>query len=72
MERAVRPGFTTERKTTLDAADDSGVVADATPAERLLMVWPLTKDCWALVPGAKNYAEQEFHRNVVCVQRGRG
>ena len=71
MERTVRPGFTTERKLTLDAADDSGVVDDATPAERLLMVWPLTKDCWAFVPGATDHAEQEFQRHFVRVQRGR-
>jgi hypothetical protein len=72
MEREIRPGFTNERKTTLDTRDDSGVVDGATPAERLLMVWPLTMDCWAFVPGAKGNAEQEFHRHVVRVQRGRG
>ncbi len=71
MQRAIRPGFTTERKLTLDAEADCGVIDDATPAERLLMVWPLTKDCWAFVPEAKDDAEQEFRRHVICVQRGR-
>ena len=71
MEGTVRLGFTTERKLTLHEADDSGVVDDTTSAERLLMVWPLTKDCWAFVPGAKDHAEQEFQRHVVRVQRGR-
>ena len=71
MDRKVRPGYAKERKAALDTADDSGVVGDATPVERLLMVWPLTKDCWAFMPGAENHAEQEFHRHVVRVQRGR-
>ena len=71
MNRSVRPGFSIERKTTLQASDESGIVDESTPAERLLMVWPLTLDCWAFTPGAKNDAEPEFLRHVVRVQRGR-
>ena len=41
-----------------------------TPAERILMVWPITQDCWAFVPGYD--AQQEFQRHVVRVQRREG
>jgi agmatine/peptidylarginine deiminase len=41
-----------------------------TPAERVLMVWPITQDCWAFVPGYD--AQQEFQRHVVRVERREG
>jgi len=57
------------RKLTLAEDDDDGLVLDATPAERLQMVWPLTCDCWAFVPGSD--AQLEFQRHVESVKRGR-
>ena len=72
MSRTIRAGFDTERKLTLDQEGDCGVIVDATPAERLAMVWPLTISCWAFVPGAGEDAQREFQRHVVRIQRGRG
>jgi len=72
MNRITRTGFEVERKLTLDEEDDRGVVANATAAQRLAMVWPITASCWALVPGSKHHAEREFQRHVVCVRRGQG
>lgn len=71
MSRITRIGFEVERKLSLNEEDDRGVVADATAAERLSMVWPITESCWAFVPGSKHHAEREFQRHVVCVRRGR-
>lgn len=72
MNRPIRNGFEAERKLTLDQEDDRGIILDATPAERLAMVWPITESCWALVPRARENAQQEFQRHVVHVRRGRG
>ncbi len=71
MSRITRTGFEVERKLTLDAEDDRGIVANATAAARLAMVWPITESCWAFVPGSKHHAEREFQRHVLCVRRGR-
>ena len=56
------------RKTTLaDDANDDGYIANATPAERMLMVWQLTLDAWSFLD--PNVAESEFQRHVVRVER---
>lgn len=70
MNRSIRPGFDAESKLTLGQEADRGVIVDATPAERLAMVWPLTMSCWAFVPGAGEDAQREFQRHVVRIQRG--
>lgn len=50
MHRTIRTGFDSECKRTLDQESDRGVVLNATPAERLAMVWPITAGGWAFVP----------------------
>jgi len=55
------------RKLSLAEDDDDGLVLDATPAERLQMVWPLTCDCWAFMPNSD--AQFEFQRHVDRAQR---
>lgn len=45
------------RSTLADQGSDD-VLLHLSPAERIKMVWPITKDCWAFVPG--HNAEQEF------------
>jgi len=60
-------------KTTLHDQDADGVIAAATPAERMLMVWPMTLDAWAFLDPES--ARREFQRHVVRVERrggGRG
>jgi hypothetical protein len=54
-------------KTTLQKQDDRGIILNATPAERMGMVWQLTLDAWAFMDptGAKS----EFQRHVVRVER---
>lgn len=69
--RPARHGFDACQKMTLsEAAGDDGWLADHTPAERLAMVWPMTRDCWAFIPGYD--AQQPFQRNVVRVSRRKG
>ena len=55
------------RKTTLDDQDDSGIVVDATPSERMGMVWQLTLDAWTFLD--PNIAKSEFQRHVGRVER---
>jgi len=70
MNNTIRIGFEAEHKLTLAEEDDRGVILDATPAERLAMVWPITQDCWAFVPEAGKDAQREFQRHVSSVRRG--
>ncbi len=58
------------RKTTLREQDDRGIIPDATPGERMAMVWQLTLDAWAFMDPAG--AKSEFQRHVVRVERRRG
>ena len=55
-------------KTTLQEQTDDGFIADATPAERIGMVWQLTLDAWAFLDPKS--AKSEFQRHVVRVERG--
>jgi hypothetical protein len=61
-----------KRVRKLPLSEESGAMdfGAYTPAERVLMVWPITQDCWAFVPGYD--AKQEFQRHVVRVQRREG
>ena len=54
-------------KTTLQDQDDRGIISDATPAERMAMVWQMTLDAWAFTDPAS--AKSEFQRHVVRVER---
>ncbi len=61
---------TVVRKTTLAEQDDRGVILNATPAERMGMVWQLTLDAWAFMDPVN--AKSEFQRHVGCVKRRGG
>ena len=54
-------------KTTLQDQDDRGILSDATPAERMAMVWQMTLDVWTFMDPAR--AKSEFQRHVVRVER---
>ncbi len=53
----------------LNLSDESGFQEPigTSPAERLKMMWQITQDCWAFVPG--NDAKREFQRHVTRVER---
>ena len=55
-------------KTTLESQGSDVVLKDATPAERMGMVWQLTLDAWTFMD--PDVAKSEFQRHVVRVQRG--
>gem|GEM_PF-972596 len=58
---------TVVRKTTLQSQDDRGIISDATPSERIGMVWQLTLDAWAFMDPTS--AKSEFQRHVGRVER---
>ncbi|MCR9116716.1 MAG: hypothetical protein NXI22_07170 [bacterium] len=58
------------QKIRLTDEQDDGLVLDATPAERMAMVWPMTLDCWAMTPGFDG--QLQFQRHVASVQRRGG
>ena len=55
-------------KTTLQDQGNDIVIGDATPGERMGMVWQLTLDAWAFMDPKS--AKSEFQRHVVRVERG--
>ena len=55
------------RKTTLTEQEDSGIILDATPSQRMGMVWQLTLDAWTLMDPAG--AKSEFQRHVGRIER---
>ena len=55
------------RKTTLQDEDDRGIVRDATPSQRMEMVWQLTLDAWTFMDPAS--VKSEFQRHVGRVER---
>ena len=56
------------KKTTLQTQGNDDVIIDATPAERMGMVWQLTLDAWAFLDPES--AKSGFQRHIVRVQRG--
>ena len=72
MTNNPRPGFEVDRKLTLCQDSDDGVILDATPAERIAMVWPLTQDCWSFVRDLDENAQREFQRHIERVGRRGG
>lgn len=55
------------RKVELNEEDGSLTPEGSSAAERLLMMWQITQDCWAFVPG--HDAKREFQRHVTRVER---
>jgi hypothetical protein len=55
------------RKTSLQDENDQGIILNATPSERIGMVWQLTVDAWMFMDpvGAKS----EFQRHVGRLER---
>ncbi len=72
MTKHTRPGYEIDRKLTLGQDEGDGVVLDATPAERIKMVWPLTQDSWTFFLSTNPNAQREFQRHIEHVIRGRG
>ena len=56
-------------KSTVKLQGSDVFVANATPAERMGMVWQLTLDAWAFKE--PSVAESRFQRHAVRVIRGR-
>ena len=56
-------------KTTLRAPDMDDAIKNATPGERMGMVWQLTLDAWAFMDPES--AQSEFQRHTVRIQRGK-
>ncbi len=54
-------------RTTLREQDDRGIISDATPSQRMGMVWQLTLDAWMFMD--PDSAKSEFQRHVVRVER---
>ncbi len=67
MSDRSRMDRTVVRTSTLQDQDDHGIIRDATPAERMAMVWQLTLDAWAFMDPAG--AKSEFQRHVGRVER---
>ena len=55
------------KKTTLADHSSTDDVASLTPAERLAMVWEITKDTWAFM--GKPVDESPMQRHIVRVLR---
>jgi len=55
------------RKRNLKEAEENSFLMETTEAERIAMVWEITKDVWVFV-GDKN-AESRLPRHVVTVER---
>lgn len=53
-------------KLTLREHNDNGYV-DATPSERIAMVWQMTLDAWSFLD--PDIGQSEFQRHVVRVER---
>jgi hypothetical protein len=48
-------------------SEDDDEFVDATPVERVMMVWPLTHEIWDVYkPG---YAERRLQRNITALNR---
>lgn len=67
MSDRIRMNRSVVRKTTLQDQDDSGIIVDATPAERIGMVWQMTLDAWTFLDS--NLAKSEFQRQVGRIER---
>ncbi len=71
MSDSVRPGYENEQLGRLADEPGDGLVLDATPQQRLLMVWPLTCNAWAFFDPEQTHAQREFQRHIESIKRGR-
>ena len=55
------------RKSSLQEQNDRGIIYNASPSERMGMVWQLTLDAWAFMDPTS--AKSEFQRHVGRVER---
>ena len=55
------------KRTTLDQQGRDAGVPDATPVERMMMVWPLTLSAWAFKE--PNVVQPRLQRDVVRIIR---
>lgn len=69
MEKNTDHNRSVIRVTSLLDEDADQLPIGKDPAERLRMVWRITQDCWAFVPGYD--AKREFQRHVTRVERRR-
>ena len=67
MSDRSRMDRTVVRKSSLKEQSDHGMIYDATPSERMGMVWQLTLDAWAFMDPTS--AKSEFQRHVGRVER---
>ena len=67
MSEHSRMDRTVTRKSSLQEQNDDGTIYNATPSERMGMVWQLTLDAWAFMDPIS--AKSEFQRHVVRVER---
>ena len=56
------------KRSTLEQQGEEPGVPDATPSERILMVWPLTLTAWAFKE--PNVVQPRLQRHVVRTIRG--
>ena len=66
MDRSQYP--TSKRR--LEDPEDASYVRGLTPAERVMMVWTLTRQAWEFMEGGSR--EPRLRRHVVRVVRGQG
>ena len=51
------------------SSEDDDEYVDATPSERVMMVWPLTHEIWDIYkPG---HAEQRLQRDITALNRSK-
>ena len=67
MENNQYPDRHILKKMTLSESSDDRETIGASPAERLMMMWRITQDCWSFVPG--HDAKREFQRHVTRIER---
>ena len=67
MTSVSRMDRTIVKRSTLDEQGVDSGVSEATPVERLMMVWPLTLTAWAFKE--PNVVQPRLQRHVVCTIR---
>ncbi|MCA9194829.1 MAG: hypothetical protein KDB03_23825 [Planctomycetales bacterium] len=67
MEKNQYPERRIVRKMSLSEDSSISPLVGSSPAERLLMMWRITQDCWTFVPGYD--AKREFQRHDARVER---
>ena len=65
------PEWKAVRVVALHDVEERTDFADASPAERVGVMWQLAVDAWTLM-GEADRVESAFQRDVVRIERGRG